>query len=117
MTRIRPSRVAASNDRSLPFAMFSQHLDQCPLRAETAPISAPGKARLPAHLRRSRSRPATTTQCRLDPFVKPSGNDRCLRAPCKGGAFQWVQVPPGQTFQPEATGAVMEVTKWLKPSV
>ena len=35
----------------------------------------------------------------------------------KGGAFQWVQDPPGQTLQPEATGAVMEVTKWLKPSV
>jgi hypothetical protein len=35
----------------------------------------------------------------------------------KGGAFQWVQVPPGQSLQPEATGAVMEVTKWLKPSV
>ena len=34
----------------------------------------------------------------------------------KGGAFQWVQVPPGETLQPEATGAVMEVTKWLKPS-
>ena len=43
--------------------------------------------------------------------------DLYLRAPCKGGAFQWVQVPPGQTLQPEATGAVMEVTKWLKPSV
>ena len=35
----------------------------------------------------------------------------------KGGAFQWVQAPPGETLQPEATGAVMEVTKWLKPSV
>ena len=35
----------------------------------------------------------------------------------KGGAFQWVQIPPGETLQPEATGAVMEVTKWLKPSV
>ena len=35
----------------------------------------------------------------------------------KGGAFQWVQVPPGETLQPEATGAVMEVTKWLEPSV
>src|SRR5271157_1476459 len=34
MASIRPSRVAASNDRSLPFAMFSQHLDQCPLRAD-----------------------------------------------------------------------------------
>src|SRR5262245_16764380 len=41
----------------------------------------------------------------------------CLwRAPCKGGAFQWVQGPPGRPLQPEATGAVMEVTKWLKPS-
>jgi hypothetical protein len=29
----------------------------------------------------------------------------------KGGAFQWVQVPPGETLQPEAAGAVMEVTK------
>ena len=35
----------------------------------------------------------------------------------KGGAFEWVQVPPGETLQPEATGAVMEVTKWLEPSV
>jgi len=35
----------------------------------------------------------------------------------KGGAFQWVRGPPGETLQPEATGAVMEVTKWLKPSV
>ena len=33
----------------------------------------------------------------------------------KDGAFQWVQAPPGETLQPEATGAVMEVTKWLKP--
>jgi hypothetical protein len=35
----------------------------------------------------------------------------------KGGAFQWVRNPPGDSLQPEATGAVMEVTKWLKPSV
>ena len=39
------------------------------------------------------------------------------RAPCKGGAFQWVQAPPGDSLQPEAIGAVMEVTKWLKPSI
>jgi hypothetical protein len=32
-------------------------------------------------------------------------------------AFQWVQAPPGQPLQPEANGAVMEVTKWLKPSM
>jgi hypothetical protein len=30
--------------------------------------------------------------------------------------FQWVKAPPGEMLQPEATGAVMEVTKWLKPS-
>ena len=35
----------------------------------------------------------------------------------KGGAFQWVQIPPGEMLQPEAIGAVMEVTKWLKPSI
>src|SRR6201998_884436 len=38
-------------------------------------------------------------------------------APCQGGAFQWVQGPPGDSLQPEAIGAVMEVTKWLKPSI
>jgi hypothetical protein len=43
----------------------------------------------------------------------------CPRRVCavKGGAFQWVKGPPGDSLQPEATGAVMEVTKWLKPSV
>src|SRR6478752_2013828 len=49
--------------------------------------------------------------------VKPPGDKVCFRrAPCKGGAVQWVQAPPGDSLQPEATGAVMEVTKWLKPS-
>jgi hypothetical protein len=38
-------------------------------------------------------------------------------APWKGGAFQWVRVPPGRMLQPEATGAAVEVTKQLKPSV
>src|ERR1700740_1943043 len=38
-------------------------------------------------------------------------------APCQGGAFQWVQGPPGDSLPPEAIGAVMEVTKWLKPSI
>lgn len=34
----------------------------------------------------------------------------------KAALFQWVKAPPGEMLQPEATGAVMEVTKWLKPS-
>lgn len=34
----------------------------------------------------------------------------------KAALFQWVQTPPGKMLQPEATGAVMEATKWLKPS-
>jgi hypothetical protein len=34
----------------------------------------------------------------------------------KAALFQWVQAPPGQSLQPEATGAVMEATRWLKPS-
>src|SRR5271170_1675747 len=38
-------------------------------------------------------------------------NDSFRRAPCKGGAFQWVQGPPGDSLQPEAIGAVMEVIK------
>src|SRR3981189_956435 len=38
-------------------------------------------------------------------------------APCKGGAFQWVQIPSGNRLQPEAIGAVMEGTKGLKPSI
>src|SRR5258705_5712984 len=35
----------------------------------------------------------------------------------RGGAFQWVQATTRQPLQPEAIGAVMEVTKWLKPSI
>ena len=35
----------------------------------------------------------------------------------KAALFLWVKAPPGEMLPPEATGAVMEVTKWLKPSV
>jgi hypothetical protein len=35
----------------------------------------------------------------------------------KAALFQWVKAPPGEVLQPEATGAVVEVTKRLKPSV
>jgi hypothetical protein len=45
------------------------------------------------------------------------GNDRLGCAPLQGGDFQWVQAPPSDSLQPEAIGAVMEVTKWLKPSI
>ena len=33
------------------------------------------------------------------------------------GPYPAVDSPTRRTLQPEATGAVMEVTKWLKPSV
>jgi hypothetical protein len=49
--------------------------------------------------------------------LTPPRHTSTLRAPWEGGAFQRVQAPSGQPLQPEATGAVMEVTKWLKPSV
>ncbi len=40
------------------------------------------------------------------------------RAPCKGGANPVGERPTRQlSLQPEAIGAVMEVTKWLKPLV
>ena len=39
------------------------------------------------------------------------------RAPCKGGAFPAGASPARQPLQPEATGAIVEVTKRLKPSV
>ena len=35
----------------------------------------------------------------------------------KAALSQWVRVPPGEMLQPEATGATVEVTKRLKPSV
>src|SRR5215472_15288174 len=54
-------------------------------------------------------------QNRLLPLLR-CVNDRLWRAPWQGGAFQWVQVPAGKPLQPEATGAAMEETKWLKPS-
>jgi len=52
-------------------------------------------------------------------YVQPTATAPHLDSTCavKGGAFQWVRDPPGDSLQPEATGAVMEVTKWLKPSV
>src|ERR1700722_6879099 len=52
---------------------------------------------------------------RFDPCAAPLGNDRCLRA--RRRRFPGVASPTRRTLQPEATGAVMEVTKWLKPSV
>ena len=39
------------------------------------------------------------------------------RAPWKGGAFPVGESPTRQPLQPEATGATVEVTKWLKPPV
>ena len=35
----------------------------------------------------------------------------------KAALSQWVKAPPGNLLQPEATGATVEVTKWLKPPV
>ena len=35
----------------------------------------------------------------------------------KAALSQWVRIPPGNLLQPEATGATVEVTKWLKPPV
>jgi hypothetical protein len=33
----------------------------------------------------------------------------------KAALIQWVKGPPGEMLQPEAPGATVEVTKWLKP--
>ena len=32
---------------------------------------------------------------RADEVIERNGDFRSWRAPCKGGAFQWVQAPPG----------------------
>jgi hypothetical protein len=40
-------------------------------------------------------------------------NDCTWRAPCKGGVFPVGERPIRLSLQPEAIGAVMEVTKWL----
>jgi hypothetical protein len=42
---------------------------------------------------------------------------RFWRAPCKGGALPVGESPTRQPLQPEATGATVEATKWLKPPV
>ena len=83
------------------------------LRADTNPFLAALYGRHPVRL-------AVRLTVDFRPAEASKAAVRYVRstcAPCKGVAFQWVQVPPGQTLQPEATGAVMEVTKWLKPSV
>lgn len=33
----------------------------------------------------------------------------------KAAIFCWVKAPPGEMLRPEAAGAVVEVTRWLKP--
>jgi hypothetical protein len=43
----------------------------------------------------------------------PMSFDGVRRA--KAALFQWVKAPPGELLQPEAPGATMEATKWLKP--
>jgi hypothetical protein len=53
-------------------------------------------------------------------LVRTSGRSRDVRnarAPWKGGAFPAGASPARQPLQPEATGAAMEATKWLKLSV
>src|SRR5262252_459798 len=59
-----------------------------------------------------------------DPFITPTPSQlpqkcspRCRKFPLDTNApDKWVQGPPGDSLQPEAIGAVMEATKWLKPS-
>src|SRR5215831_15673948 len=60
-----------------------------------------------------------------DPFITPTPSQlpqkcspRCRKFPLDTNApDKWVRGPPGDSLQPEAIGAVMEVTKWLKPSI
>ena len=66
------------------------------------------------------AQPTPLAKIRFLAQCRPSPLDRELPlwvCAVKGGAFQWVKAPPGETLQPEATGAAMNVTKWLKPSV
>src|SRR5438045_7843246 len=58
---------------------------------------------------------ATSTTPQPDAADPPENPPRAWTL-TKGGAFQWVQGPPGDSLLPEAIRAVMEVTKWLKPS-
>jgi hypothetical protein len=44
-------------------------------------------------------------------FTLTQGENRHIEYPDRAQ-----QVPPGDLLQPEATGAIMEETKWLKPS-
>jgi hypothetical protein len=60
--------LLAGKDRNPPFATVCCGFGERPLRAETAPG---GKARLPAHMRRSRSRSATAV-LRRDATFNPS---------------------------------------------
>src|SRR5258708_39729569 len=69
-------------------------------------------------LHHSRDRPLRTT-CRgsLTSSTCSRLNVFSWCAPCKGGAFPVGASPTRHPLQPEATGAIVEVTKRLKPSV
>ena len=72
------------------------------------PVRTPSRLSRADHAKQMNERPNLKS-------YKRAANVRFWGAPCEGGAFQWVQVPPGELLQPEATGAGMEVTKCLKP--
>src|SRR5258708_5657220 len=55
---------------------------------------------------------------KLDELLARSGRNLGPSAPCKGGDFQWVRIPPGSwSLQPVAIGAVVEETKPSEPPV
>jgi len=68
-------------------------------------------------------RPKTASGC-CEPTLPPTATSavairECPQYVCavRRRRFPVGASPTRQTLQPEATGAVMEVTKWLKPSV
>lgn len=61
-----------------------------------------------------RKPPANSYSLRLQPPRLSS----TLRAPCQGGASQWVRIPPGSwSLQPVAIGAAVEATKPSEPLI
>ena len=84
---LRPSPVAASDHRNPPFAMFRGRLDQCPLRAVSAPrriasgrTGVRAKAAIPLRARKSLHHPKRVFRFHLDRGAEPRRTGPLSRA-------------------------------------
>ena len=96
-------RVACSMERAAStvsvVAVQAAALSRCPIMLSSSNMSAGSTSKLSLA---SSSGPSLACRATIVRPLVMSQNDRLWRAPCKGGAFQWVQVPPGRSSRKQS---------------